>query len=97
LKLFSINNLKRLIKRRFTITKKIYFGNLPFSATEKKVQMLFEEYDEVESISIQSDRSIGKPRDFAFVEMISGPDEAIDTLNQYEFNGRTLNVNKARH
>lgn len=76
--------------------KRIYVGNLPFSVTEEELQQKFEEYGQVDSVYIVTDRETGRPRGFGFVEMSSGSDEAIDALHQSEYDGRTLNVNEAR-
>ena len=76
--------------------KKLYVGNLPFSATEQEVRELFEPYGPVESVQLISDRETGRPRGFGFVEMSSGSDEAIEALNRSEMGGRTLNINEAR-
>lgn len=76
--------------------KKLYVGNLPFSATEQEVRELFEEYGPVESVQLITDRETGRPRGFGFVEMSSGSDEAIEALNRSEMGGRTLNINEAR-
>ena len=78
------------------MSKKIYVGNLPFSATEAEVRDLFEEFGEIESISLITDRETGRPRGFGFVEMSSGADEAIAALNQTDMGGRSLNINEAR-
>lgn len=76
--------------------KKIYVGNLPFTATDDEIRELFEEYGVVQSVDIITDRDTGRPRGFAFVEMENGADEAIQALNQKELGGRQLNVNEAR-
>lgn len=76
--------------------KKIYVGNLPFSATEQEVRELFEAYGSVESVQLITDRETGRPRGFGFVEMASGADEAIEALNRTDMGGRTLNINEAR-
>lgn len=78
------------------MSKRIYVGNLPFSATEAEIRDLFEEYGSVDSIHIVTDRDTGRPRGFAFVEMSNGADEAIEALNQSNMGGRNLNVNEAR-
>ena len=36
--------------------KKIYVGNLPFSATEEEIEELFAQYGEVVSVKLISDR-----------------------------------------
>lgn len=76
--------------------KKIYVGNLPFSASEDQVRTLFSEFGTVESVSLITDRQTGQPRGFGFVEMSSGADEAIQALNAKEMDGRSLKVNEAR-
>ncbi len=76
--------------------KRIYVGNLPFSATEDEVRELFGEFGEVNSVNLITDRETGRPRGFGFVEMSSGADEAIQALHQKDMGGRSLNVNEAR-
>lgn len=77
--------------------KKIFVGNLDFSATEESVRTLFEPYGAVESVHIPTDRETGRARGFAFVEMAEGAAEkAITALNGTNVGGRALNVNEAR-
>lgn len=78
------------------MSKKIYVGNLPFSATDDEVRAMFAEYGSVESVNLITDRDTGRPRGFGFVEMSDGADEAIEALNQTQMGGRSLNVNEAR-
>ena len=47
----------------------IYVGNLPFSATEQDIKVLFERHGKVDSVKLINDRETGKPRGFGFVEM----------------------------
>ena len=78
------------------MSKKIFVGNLPFSATEDEVRALFEQFGDVESVNLVTDRETGRPRGFGFVEMSSGADEAIQAIDKTQLGGRTLNVNEAR-
>lgn len=78
------------------MSKRVYVGNLPFSATEDEVRGMFAEYGEVAAVDLITDRETGRPRGFGFVEMSSGADEAISALNQTDMDGRTLNINEAR-
>lgn len=78
------------------MSKKIYVGNLPFSATEDEIRELFEEFGTVDSVNLITDRETGRPRGFGFVEMSSGADEAISALHQKDMEGRSLNVNEAK-
>ena len=80
------------------MSKKIYIGNLPFSATEDEIRGLFEEHGTVDSINLINDRETGRPRGFGFIEM---PDDeaakaAIAALDGKEVGGRNLRVNEAR-
>jgi RNA recognition motif-containing protein len=77
--------------------KKMYVGNLPFSATEDQVRTLFSKHGNVQSVSLINDRETGRPRGFGFVEMdAEGLEAAIKALNGYEMDGRALKVNEAQ-
>lgn len=77
--------------------KKIYVGNLPYSATESELRDLFGEHGTVESVSLVSDRETGRPRGFGFVEMDDdGATAAISALDGKDMGGRSLRVNEAR-
>ena len=80
------------------MAKRIYVGNLPFSATDEEVRSMFAEYGSVNSVSLITDRETGRPRGFGFVEMEDGEeaDAAINALHQTQMGGRSLNVNEAR-
>ena len=47
------------------MSKRIYVGNLPFSATEAEVRALFADYGDIESVHLVNDRETGRPRGFA--------------------------------
>jgi cold-inducible RNA-binding protein len=79
--------------------KKLYVGNLPFSADESAVRSLFEQNErKVEEVKLITDRDTGRPRGFGFVEMGNSEhaDQAIRELNGHTLDGRQLNVNEAR-
>ncbi len=77
--------------------KKIYVGNLPFSATESQVKELFGKHGNVQSVALITDRETGRPRGFGFVEIEdSGLDAALKALDGYEMDGRALKVNEAQ-
>jgi RNA recognition motif-containing protein len=79
------------------MVKKIYIGNLPFSATEAEVRALFEAHGEVRSVNLINDRETGRPRGFGFVEMDEeAAKAAIAALDGSEMGGRNLRVNEAR-
>ena len=77
--------------------KKLYVGNLPFSASEDDVRQLFEQHGAVESVALINDRDTGRPRGFGFVEMDDEPaGAAIGALDGQDYGGRALRVNEAR-
>lgn len=79
------------------MSKSIYVGNLPWSATEDEVQALFAEYGNVLSVKLVSDRETGRARGFGFVEMDDAEAQAaIEALDNHNFGGRTLRVNEAK-
>lgn len=76
--------------------KKLFVGNLPFSATENDIRELFESYGEIVSLHLVNDRETGRPRGFGFIEMDSeGAENAMAKLDGTEFGGRSLRVNEA--
>lgn len=78
------------------MAKNVYVGNLSWDSTEEGLRSLFEQYGEVDSAKIITDRETGRSRGFGFVEMIEGADEAIRALDGTEFDGRNLKVNEAK-
>ena len=79
--------------------KKLYIGNLPFSATEDQLQEWLSQVGVSPSaINLVRDRFTGQARGFAFVEINSDEeaDRAINSLNGQNFGGRNLAVNEAR-
>ena len=77
--------------------RKIYVGNLPFSANELSLRMLFSQHGTVNSISLVTDRDTGRSRGYAFIDM---PDDdagrAVRRLNGHYMDGRSLSVSEAR-
>ena len=47
--------------------KKLYVGNLPFTATEDAVRNLFAPHGTVEKLALINDRDTGRPRGFGFL------------------------------
>ncbi len=79
------------------MSKSIYVGNLPWSATEDQVRNLFAEFGTVNSVNLVSDRETGRARGFGFVEMdAAGAAEAIQALDGSNMDGRSLKVNEAQ-
>jgi cold-inducible RNA-binding protein len=79
--------------------KKLYVGNLPFSATEEQVNEYFAQVGVTPSnVSLIRDRFTGQSRGFAFVEVNNDEDadRAVQSLNGQNYGGRNLVVNEAR-
>jgi RNA recognition motif-containing protein len=76
----------------------IYVANIPFKATDGQLKELFEQYGEVSSAKIITDKETQRSRGFGFVEMpdSAAAKEAIENLNGYDFDGKQLSVNEAR-
>ncbi len=78
------------------MSKKIYVGNLPWSATDEDVAELFSQHGDVISSRVITDRETGRSRGFGFVEMDeSAANTAIEALNGVDMGGRPLRVNEA--
>src|SRR4051812_33769913 len=80
------------------MTKKLYVGNLPYTATEDQVRELFGQAGEIETVALITDRETGRPKGFGFVEMTTpeAAQEAIKRFNGFSFQNRNLTVNEAR-
>jgi RNA recognition motif-containing protein len=79
------------------MAKKLYVGNLPFTATEDEVRDLFSQHGEVESVELLTDRQTGRPRGFGFVQMADDDAAtAVEKLDGTDMGGRPLRVNEAR-
>ena len=78
--------------------KKLYVGNLPFSATEDELRTLFERHGSIASVNVITDRDTGRARGFGFVEMEeeSAAADAIRALDGSDMGGRSLRVNEAQ-
>lgn len=76
----------------------IYISNLSFDVTDSDLKELFEEYGPVSSAKVISDKYTGKSRGFGFVEMDDNKQaqQAIDELNQAEYDGKVINVSVAK-
>ena len=80
------------------MSRKLYVGNLPYETAEAELHELFASAGTVESVSVVRDKTTGRPRGFAFVEMSTDEEaqKAIAELNAHQLGGRGLTVNEAR-
>ena len=78
--------------------RRLYVGNLPYSATEDQLTEMFSRAGKVDTVRVMRDMATGRARGFAFVEM--GTDEeaqkAISEFHEQQMEGRALVVNEAR-
>lgn len=76
--------------------KKLFVGNVPYSATEDQLKELFTVCGTVSNVNIINKDKDGRKQCFAFVEMTEGAKDAITMINEREFGGRKLFVSEAR-
>jgi len=76
----------------------IYIANLSYGVNDADLKELFQEYGEVESSKVITDRLSGKSRGFGFVEMPNESEalKAIKKLNEVEYDGKVISVNVAK-
>jgi cold-inducible RNA-binding protein len=79
--------------------KKLFVGNLPYSANETDVQNFFGDNGvTVDSVTVMRDRFTGQARGFGFVEISddAAAQRAVDACHGKDLMGRTVVVNEAR-
>src|ERR1041384_4086833 len=78
--------------------KKLYVGNLPYSATDQILNDTFAQCGTVESAKVIMDRDSGRSKGFGFVEMSTEAEaaDAISKFNGADYDGRAMTVNEAR-
>ncbi|KAK6036124.1 hypothetical protein COOONC_18761 [Cooperia oncophora] len=72
-------------------------GNIPYQTTEDAIGNHFSQAGNVTNVRIVYDRETGRPKGFGFCEFSdeAGAQNAVNTLNGTDFNGRSLRVNYA--
>jgi RNA recognition motif-containing protein len=80
------------------MSRKLYVGNLPYSATETSLREAFAASGTVDSVTLITDRDSGQSKGFGFVEMSSDQEaqSAIQTLNGTSLDGRPIRVSEAK-
>jgi RNA recognition motif-containing protein len=83
--------------RGISVSKKLYVGNLSYSATDDQLRDLFEQHGPTQSVSVIVDRETGRSRGFAFVEFETAESAraAQQALDGKDLDGRPLRVNEA--
>jgi len=76
---------------------KLFVGGLAWHTDENALRQKFEEFGAVEEAVVVKDRDTGRSRGFGFVRygQESDADAAIAAMNNVEFDGRTIRVDKA--
>lgn len=80
------------------MSKKLYVGNLSYDTTDETLRDAFSKAGTVEEATVLKDQVSGRSRGFGFVTMADddGANNAIQTLNDQELDGRNIKVNEAR-
>ncbi len=76
----------------------IFIAKLSSSTTSQDLQDLFEEFGEVVSAKVITDKFTGESKRFGFVEMKNNEEgnKAIEELDQCEYDNSVIAVKKAR-
>lgn len=78
--------------------KKLYVGNLPWSATSDTLREMFAQFGNVVDATVITDRMSGRSKGFGFVtfETEESANQAITAMHEKEIEGRKIVVNTAR-
>ncbi|MXV16306.1 RNA recognition motif domain-containing protein [Hufsiella ginkgonis] len=76
----------------------IFCAGFPYSLEEDQLRGIFEQYGEVSSIKIITDKETGRSKGFGFVEMADESEalKAIENLNGLQVGGRSIAVSQAQ-
>jgi RNA-binding proteins (RRM domain) len=75
----------------------IFVAGLSYQISDADLKELFEEYGDVTSAKVITDKETSRSKGYGFVEMADeNGQNAIDELNGAEYDGRTLSVSVAR-
>ncbi|KFZ11486.1 hypothetical protein V502_07528, partial [Pseudogymnoascus sp. VKM F-4520 (FW-2644)] len=79
------------------IMSKLFIGGLAWHTDEQALRTKFEEFGAVEEAVVVKDRDTGRSRGFGFVRFTqdADADAAIAAMNNIEFDGRSIRVDKA--
>ncbi len=75
----------------------IFVAKLNFDTQESDLRNVFSEFGDIDSVKIIMDKFTGRSKGFGFIEMPNDEEaqEAINTLNNTDVDGRTIVVKKA--
>lgn len=80
------------------MAKRLFVGNLPYTATSSQLEDLFAKMGKVVQVNLITDKFTGQSKGFAFIEMSTEEESqnAIKKLNNFELDDRKIVVNEAR-
>lgn len=80
------------------MAKKLFIAGLDYNVTDAQLGDLCSQFGTVESAKVVVDYDTGRSRGFGFVEMSTEDEakQAMSSLHEQPFEGRTLMVNEAR-
>ena len=78
--------------------RKLYVGNLPYSATEASLREAFSASGTVDTVSLITDRDSGQSKGFGFIEMSTDQEAqaATQAMNGVALDGRQIKVSEAK-
>lgn len=78
--------------------KRLFLGNLPFSATEDSLKEAFSQFGTVESVKIITDNVTCQSKGFGFLELATAQEavSAIAKMHGSVMDGRELKVSEAK-
>jgi len=78
--------------------RSVFVGNISYRASESDVIELFSQAGQVVNFRLVTDRETGRPKGYGFCEFAdaAGATNALNTFNNFEFQGRTLRVDKSK-
>ena len=76
----------------------IFIAGLSYAINDADLKELFNEYGEIASAKVITDRETGRSKGYGFVEIEDeeAAKKAIEELNGAEYDGRTIAVSEAR-
>ncbi|KAE8161132.1 RNA-binding domain-containing protein [Aspergillus tamarii] len=76
---------------------KLFIGGLSWHTTDEGLRDGFSKFGEIEEATVVRDRDTGRSRGFGFVRFTkeAEADAAVQEMNNQEFDGRTIRVDKA--
>jgi RNA recognition motif-containing protein len=88
----------KTLPEEVTMGRKLYVGNLPYSATEQTLRDAFSASGTVDSATVITDRDTGQSKGFGFVEMSTDAEAqaATQAMNGQTIDGRQIKVNEAK-